>query len=87
MAESAEFLPGAVVLAAYRGTVTLNGATPVTVADKRVSTDCVIVFTIKTPGGTVSPNAPNVLTKTPGTGFTVGGTALDTSIYDYRILS
>lgn len=68
------------------GTVTLNGATPVTVADKRVTAKSLIIFTLKTVGGTVSPNAPNVLTITPGTGFTVAGTALDTSVYSYGIL-
>lgn len=68
------------------GTVTLNGATPVTKADKRVTAKSIIVFTLKTVGGTVSPTAPNILTITPGTGFTVGGVALDTSIYSYGII-
>lgn len=68
------------------GTVTLNGATPVVVADARVTANSIIVFTLKTPAGTVSPTAPNILTITPGTGFTVGGVALDLSIYNYAIL-
>lgn len=68
------------------GTVILNGATPVVVADTRVKAGSVIIFSLKTVGGTVSPNAPNLLTVTPGTGFTVGGTALDTSTYNYAIL-
>lgn len=68
------------------GTVTLNGATPVVVADTRVTAGSIIIFTLKTAAGTVSPTAPNVLTITPGTGFTVGGVALDTSIYNYAIL-
>jgi len=69
------------------GTVTLNGATPVTVADARVTANSIIVFTLKSVNaGTVSPNAPNVLTITPGTGFTVGGTALDLGTYNYAIL-
>lgn len=68
------------------GTVTLNGATEVTVANKNVTADSIIVFTLKTVGGTVSPNAPNVKTITPGTGFTVAGTASDTSVYNYRII-
>lgn len=37
--------------------------------------------------GTVEPNAPNVKTITPGTGFTVAGTASDTIVYNYRIIS
>lgn len=69
------------------GTVTLNGATPVTVANAQMTANSVVIFTPKTVGGTVSPNSPNVLTTTPGTGFTVGGTALDTSIYNYVILN
>lgn len=69
------------------GTVTLNGATNVTVANTNVTADSIIVFTLKTVGGTVSPNAPNVKTITPGTGFAVAGTASDTSVYNYRIIS
>lgn len=68
------------------GTVALNGATPVVVADARVGAGSIIVFTLKTVGGTVSATAPNILTITPGTGFTVAGVALDTSIYNYAIL-
>lgn len=69
------------------GTVTLNGATPVTVVAPNLSANSTVLFGLKTVGGTVSPNAPNVLTVTPGTGFTVGGTALDTSVYNYIILN
>ncbi len=68
------------------GTVTLNGATPVTVANTAVTAGSIVIFTLKTVGGTVSPNAPNVLTITPGTGFTVGGTALDTSTYNFVVI-
>lgn len=68
------------------GTVTLDGATPVAVANANVTANSIIIFTLKTAAGTVSPNAPNVLTITPGTGFTVGGTALDTSVYNYAII-
>lgn len=67
------------------GTVILNGATPVVVPDKRVGAGSIIVFTLKTVGGTVSATAPNILTITPGTGFTVAGVALDTSTYNYAI--
>lgn len=69
------------------GTVTLNGATNVTVANTAVTANSIIVFTLKTVGGTVSPSAPNVKTITPGTGFDVAGTASDTSVYNYRIIS
>lgn len=67
------------------GTVTLNGATPVTVANTNVTANSMIMFTLKTVGGTVGA-APAIETITPGTGFTVEGTALDTSIYNYLIL-
>lgn len=70
-----------------QGTVTLNGATPVTVANTRMTANSVVIFTLKTVGGTVSPNSPTVLTTTPGTGFTAGGTAADTSIYNYVIVN
>ncbi len=67
------------------GTVTLNGATPVTVANTNITANSGVTFTLKTVGGTVSPNAPNCQTITAGTGFTVAGTALDTSVYNYRV--
>lgn len=72
-------------IATMHGTVTLNGATGVVVANTNVTTGSVIVFTLKTIGGTPSPSAPNVTAITAGTGFTVSGTAADTSIYNYRI--
>ena len=65
------------------GTVVLNGATPVAVVDVGVDVGSIIIFTLNTVGGTVSPTAPNVLSKTPGVGFTVGGVALDTSTYSW----
>jgi hypothetical protein len=65
------------------GTLTANGATQVTVADAGVTANSIIMFTLKTVGGTVSPNALNVITITPGTGFTAAGTASDTSVYNY----
>ncbi|MBB3453896.1 hypothetical protein FHT86_002152 [Rhizobium sp. BK313] len=67
------------------GTVTLNGATPVVVANANVTAGSVIAFALKTVGGTVGA-IPAIQTITPGTGFTVAGTALDTSIYNYVII-
>jgi hypothetical protein len=67
------------------GTVTLNGATPVTVANAKVTAGSIIVFTLKTVGGTVGA-APVIETITAGTGFTVQGTASDTSVYNYAII-
>jgi hypothetical protein len=64
------------------GTVTLNGTTPVTVTDSNYVTGMPIIFTLLTVGGTVGAY-PSVKTVTSGTGFTVAGTASDTSIYNY----
>lgn len=69
------------------GTYTaVTGGTPVNVADTRVTANSVIIFTLKTVGGTVGAT-PHVVTITPGTGFTVSGTASDTSVYNYLILN
>lgn len=68
------------------GTFTSNGSTPVTVANASVSPTSQILVTLKTVGGTVGTSAPNVRTITPGTGFTIAGIALDTSVYNYSIL-
>lgn len=74
------------VLPQSAGTVTLNGVTPITVANTAVTAGSIVIFTLKTVGGTVSANAPNVLTITPGTGFTVAGSASDTSTYNWIVL-
>lgn len=67
------------------GTYINNGASAVTVANAAVTANSIIVFTLKTVGGTVSASAPNVKTITAGTGFTVAGLASDTSTYNYEI--
>lgn len=67
------------------GTVTLNGATPITVANANVTTGSIIEFTLKTVGGTVGGGA-DIQTITPGTGFTVNGSVGDTSTYNFIIL-
>ena len=72
--------------AAQTGTVTLNGATPVAVTKAAVTANSVIIFTLKTVGGTVGAY-PAIQTITPTTGFTVSGTALDTSVYNYAIIN
>jgi hypothetical protein len=68
------------------GTLTLNGATPVTVAAPGVTANSQVLITLKTVGGTVGAQ-PHVETITPGTGFTVEGTAADTSVYNYAIIN
>lgn len=70
----------------YSGTFTLNGVTPVTVANTNVTANSQVLVTLKTVGGTVGTSAPNVRTITAGTGFTIAGIASDTSIYNYAIL-
>lgn len=74
----------AALAASENGTFVANGATPVVVADARVTANSVINFSLKTPGGTVGAY-PAIQTITPGTGFTVAATALDTSTYNYQI--
>ena len=68
------------------GTVTLNGATPVTVTDAAITANSVPVFALKTVGGTVG-SYPTIETITPTTGFTVAGEALDTSTYNYVVFN
>lgn len=67
------------------GTFTCNGTGAVTVTDAAVSANSAIIVTLKTVGGTVGA-VPSVKTITPGTGFTISGTASDTSVYNYTIL-
>jgi len=67
------------------GTVTLNGATPVTVSNTSITANSGVVFTLKTVGGTVGA-VPSIKTITPSTGFTVAGTASDTSVYNYHVI-
>jgi len=66
------------------GTVKLNGATPVAVTNAFVRESSTFKFGLNTVGGTVGAY-PSVKTVTAGTGFTVAGTALDTSTYTYEI--
>jgi hypothetical protein len=71
--------------AGLSGTFTLNGTTAVTVTNANLAVGDIIVFSLRTVGGTVGAH-PSVKTRTNGTGFTVSGTASDTSVFDYRIL-
>lgn len=67
------------------GTFTANGTSSVTVVNPHVTANSVVVVTLKTVGGTVGA-VPAVKTITAGTGFTIAGTASDTSVYNYTIL-
>lgn len=66
------------------GTFTANSGTPVTVSNTKVTANSVILFGLKTVGGT--PAAPFLATVTPGTGFTVNSGGSDTSVYNYLVL-
>ena len=67
------------------GTFTCNGATPVAVTNANVTANSQILVTLKTVGGTVGAT-PAVKTITVGSGFTIAGTALDTSVYNYAVM-
>ncbi len=67
------------------GTFTANGTSAVTVTNSAVTADSVVIVSLKTVGGTVGA-VPSVKTVTAGTGFTISGTASDTSVYNYKII-
>jgi len=67
------------------GVFTCNGATAVTVTEPTVTANSAIVITLKTVGGTVGA-VPAIQTITAGTGFTIAGTASDTSVYNYLVI-
>jgi hypothetical protein len=67
------------------GTFLLNGATGVTVVAPNLTATSQILISLNKVGGTVGA-LPVVQTVTPGTGFTILGTASDTSTYNYLIL-
>jgi len=73
-------------LTGMTGTFTANGDSAVTVANANVAAGSSIVLTLKTVGGTVGA-IPSIKTITAGTGFTISGTASDTSVYNYRIFN
>lgn len=67
------------------GTFVCNGVTPVTVGNTSVAITDAIIISLNTVGGTVGA-VPAIQTITASTGFTVAGTALDTSTYNYAII-
>lgn len=69
---------------ASSGTFLANGATGVAVADTGVTAGSIIIYSLKTVGGTVG--IPTTLTITPGTGFHAVSQASDTSTYNWRRL-
>lgn len=75
--------PQVSIVRAQGGTFTANSGTAVTVANTNITANSVILFGLKTAGGT--PAAPFLVTVTPGTGFTVNSGGSDTSVYNYII--
>lgn len=76
--------PQTTVVPASGGTFVANSGSAVTVVNSNVTANSVILFGLKTVGGT--PAAPFMVTVTPGTGFTVNSGGSDTSTYNYIIL-
>lgn len=74
------------VLPSSAGTLTLNGATPVTVGATGIDSGSVVIFTLKSVNAGTVGAYPAIQTITPGTGFTVAGTAGDLGIYNWVIL-
>lgn len=68
------------------GTVTANGASAVVVANTNVTANSVVIFTLKTVGGTPA-GAPFLSAVTAGTGFSVKAVAGDTSVYNYLVIN
>jgi hypothetical protein len=66
------------------GTLTLNGATPVTVSNTLVTANSAIFLTTKTSAGT--PAFRWVSARSAGVSFSVTGTAGDTSVLNYLIV-
>ena len=67
------------------GTFVLNGTTPVTVSNTSIAITDAIIISLNTVGGVVGV-VPAIQTITASTGFTVAGTAADTSTYNYAII-
>lgn len=65
----------------YFGTVTVNGATPVTLPATSYQPGDVVLFALLTVGGTVG-QLPHIVTTTAGAA-TLAATASDTSTYNY----
>lgn len=67
------------------GTFVANGVTPVTVSNTSIAVTDAILISLNTVGGTVGA-LPAIQTIAAATGFTVAGTALDSSTYNYAII-
>lgn len=70
---------------AARGQFTANGASLVSVDFTGLTATSVVGISLAEIGGTVGA-VPSVKTVEPGVGFTVSGTASDTSVYNYVVI-
>lgn len=72
---------------AFASTVTLNGTTPVSSFNERVTTASIIIPTVKTvTAGLLGSSTFNVISKI-GSNFVVKGSTGDTSVYDYLVIN
>lgn len=69
----------------YTGTFVANGTSSVTVGNTATAITDTIAISLNTVGGTVGA-LPHVSTITAGTGFTIVGSASDTSTYNYAVI-
>lgn len=68
-----------------KGTVTANGTSSVSVTNSQVTSNSVIILTVKTVSGTVGP--AYVASTTVGSGFTIKSNSGDASVYNYLIIN
>lgn len=76
--------PQVSTIRATGGTLTCTAGGTITVANTNLSANSVIIFGLKTKGGT--PAQPIMTTVTPGTSFVATCGGADTSVYNYWIL-
>jgi hypothetical protein len=71
---------------ARKGTFTCTAGGTITITNSYVLATSDIPITLNTAGGTIT-TTPVFKTNTPGTGFTIGCGATDTSVYNYNVLN
>lgn len=76
--------PQSSIVRASGGTLTCTAGGTITVSNANLTANSVIIFGLKTKGGT--PAQPIQTTVTPGTSFVATCGGADTSVYNYWIL-
>jgi hypothetical protein len=74
------------IYSTLRGTVTVNGANPISVTNTEITANSVIIFTLKNSNSSI-PNAPYLTAITAGSGFSVRSQTGDGSTYNYLIIN